>query len=365
MRNILLITISSAIILAVFTGVMVLCNETVRSDDAPFGRTDISPEMLTAIDKGLDWLAKAQNPNGSWNCVVGYKLNEDYITDTASAEHVCITALACMAFMANGSTAEAGKYSENISKGLDFVLSCVRPNGYITKNGTRMYEHAFATLFLSQAAGMKKSQEVQEKLKLACDLIVRSQNPDGGWRYQPQPIDADISVTVSTLQALRAARNVGVMVPKETIDKAMKYIKNSVNPDGSFNYQAGGQFMTRTSFALTSCGIVSLYSAGEYNSPLISRGLEFLRNNTRYRLIWGNYHYFYGHYYGAQAMYQAGGKYWEEYFISTNGRGVRDEIIGQQMNDGRWADDVGPTYATAMACLVLQVPFEYLPIFQK
>jgi hypothetical protein len=44
---------------------------------------------------------------------------------------------------------------------------------------------------------------------------------------------------------------------------------------------------------------------------------------------------------------------------------VRDEILGERMDDGGWADDVGRTYATAMALIVLQMPFEQLPLFQK
>jgi hypothetical protein len=188
-------------------------------------------------------------------------------------------------------------------------------------------------------------------------VIIRSQNRDGGWRYQPYPKDADISVTVSTLQALRAARNVGIAVPKKVIDRAMDYIYRSAQPDGSFKYQL--VVGTRTSYALTACGVVSLMSAGEYNSVRVRNALTYLRTH-RGELGWGMFHYFYGHYYAAQAFYQAGERLWREYF-----RWVSQEIVSQQKPDGHWEDDVGPTYATAMACLILQIPNEYLPIFQK
>ena len=46
---------------------------------------------------------------------------------------------------------------------------------------------------------------LRDALERAVALIVSSQNDQGGWRYEPRPADADISVTVMQLVALRAA----------------------------------------------------------------------------------------------------------------------------------------------------------------
>jgi hypothetical protein len=208
---------------------------------------------------------------------------------------------------------------------------------------------------------MTKRPDVKDKLRRAVDLLVFAQNKEGGWRYQPTPIDADLSVTVSCLQALRGARNTGISVPIETIDRAMRYVRACATRYG-FNYQRSDDYTfndTRITYPLTACGVVAMYSAGLYNSREIQDGLRYLRENRR-RLHWGRYHYFYGHYYAAQAMYLAGPAYWEEYYPR-----VRDEIINGQQPDGGWKDDVGRTYATAMACVVLQMPCEWLPLFMK
>lgn len=71
-------------------------------------------------------------------------------------------------------------------------------------------------------------------------------------------------------------------------------------------------------------------------------------------------HYFYGHYYAVQAMWTAGGKYWMEWFPY-----IRDQLLETQLPNGSWADAVDSHYATAMACIILQVPNNYLPILQK
>jgi serine/threonine-protein kinase len=71
--------------------------------------------------------------------------------------------------------------------------------------------------------------------------------------------------------------------------------------------------------------------------------------------------YFYGHYYAVQAMWHAGGRYWREWFPA-----IRDELLGRQAQDGSWPDlTVNSEYGTAMACIVLQMPNGYLPIFQR
>lgn len=327
-------------------------NLSVQSDNV------VNPKIKSAVEKGLNWLAKNQNENGSWTCKIGCKLNEDYISNEVN-DNVAVTALAGLSFMAHGNTPTRGKYAKNVARALDFILACVRDSdGYITKHGSRMYEHAFATLFLAEIYGMSPRDDVKAKLKKAAELIMQSQNKEGGWRYQPTPIDADISVTVTTLQSLRSARNIGVSVPKEVIEKAMKYIHNSANPNGSFKYQLTGD--SRTTSALTAAGVVALMSAGEYDSRAVKNGLEYLSGRIPPLNDKPPYHYFYGHYYIAQAMYQGGKKYWEHY-----SQIMHRDVLNAQQEDGHWEDDVGETYATAMATLILQVNSEYLPIFNK
>jgi hypothetical protein len=69
--------------------------------------------------------------------------------------------------------------------------------------------------------------------------------------------------------------------------------------------------------------------------------------------------FFYGQYYAVQAMFLAGGKYWAGWYP-----GIRDELIDSQERDtGGWGGEVDPTYCTAMALIILQMPNRYLPVF--
>src|SRR6202042_353670 len=104
--------------------------------------------------------------------------------------------------------------------------SC-QQSGLIASDGSQgpMYGHGFATLFLAEVYGITGDEAVKEKLQKAVNIIVKSQSAKGGWRYTPEPIDADVSVTVFQVMALRAARNAGIAVDANVIAKAIKYIR--------------------------------------------------------------------------------------------------------------------------------------------
>jgi hypothetical protein len=119
-------------------------------------------------------------------------------------------------------------------------------------------------------------------------------------------------------------------------------------------------------FARTAAGVVALYSAGVYQGPEIERGLRYLMqfkpNQAFPRHAVHDLHYFYGHYYAAQAMWTAGGTYWAEWYPA-----IRDELIARAgaRTDGGWPDSICSHYGTAMACIILQIPNNYLPILQR
>ena len=222
-----------------------------------------------------------------------------------------------------------------------------------------MYAHGFGALFLAEAYGMTRRPEIREKLEKAVKLIVDTQNGEGGWRYQPIKSDADLSVTICQINALRAARNAGIFVPKETVEACIRYVKQSQNPDGGFRYMLSGG---ASAFPRSAAGVVALYSAAVYDAKEVDAGIAYLRNhaNEVRGMGRGNGHYFYGQYYAAQAMWIRGGEDWNQWYPT-----IRDEMIRKQMTQGSWNDSFGNEYGTAMALIILQVPNNYLPIFQR
>ncbi len=325
----------------------------------------ITPEAQRAIDHGLKFLEADQHANGSWG-------------QGTYAGNVAVTSLSALALMAGGNQPGRGKYGKCVDRALEYLLNCEAQSsepGLLTsiggpQNGI-MYNHGFGTLFLAEAYGMvaKKDQQkrVREALERAVALIKKAQNQTfGGWRYDTRGDSSDISVTICEIMALRSARNAGIKVEKSIVDKCVEYVKKRQNPDGGFAYMTNGGSL----FPRSAAGVVALYCAGIYEGKEIDSGLNYLMqfkpngqvNSYRARGM-NEIHYFYGHYYAAQAMWTAGGKYWQEWFPA-----VRDDLLARQRasNDGSWQDHmVCADYATAMACIILQIPNNYLPIMQK
>lgn len=315
------------------------------------GNEFVTPEAQAAVDRGLAWLAARQHQNGSFG-------------SAQYRENVAVTSLACMAFLSAGHTPRRGVYGNTVQRGIEFVLSRTRPNGFIIEEESAshgpMYGHGFSTMFLAEIYGMSPSNDVRQKLDRSVRLIVATQNKEGGWRYQPRTEDADVSVTVAQVMALRAARNAGIFVPKETIDRSMEYVKACQNPDGGFAYQ-----LTRrreSQFPRSAAGVVALYSAGIYEGQELQNGLEYLMQHLPQGDVYRyESNYYYGHYYAVQAMWHAGGDHWRRWYPA-----IRDELIRRQLPSGAWPDTyICHEYGTAMALLVLQMPNNYLPIFQR
>lgn len=345
---------------------------------------EITAEQEEAVRRGLANLAGQQNEDGSWTGRVGFKLNNGY-KYTDQRGHVGVTAMAGMAFLAGGFVPGRGEYGPEVERALSFILSSVQEDGFATWGGTRMYSHAFAVLFLAEIYGMTHREDVRLKLQKAVDFIVTSQNEEGGWRYVPLARESDMSIVVCQVLALRAARNIGIRVPKTTIDRAIRYVVNSAVTDshgasrhpmyrgdsivGTFHYQPDDH--SRTSFPLTAAGVTALNGLGIYSSELIDKGVEYLQKNLdTFNRYWGgrrgsstgHYFYWYGHYYGVQAMYTHGGHEWEKYFST-----VREHLLDLQRPDGSWPNGIGPgdAFGTATAVLILEIPYCFLPIFQR
>jgi hypothetical protein len=309
----------------------------------------VTPAAQRSIERGLKWLAGRQHDDGSFGT-------------GQFRGNAAIAALAGMALVSGGSTPGRGPYGREVDRCVGFLLASSRPSGFIAGGDSvhgPMYGHGFATTFLAECYGMSPRFDLREKLARAVNIIVGSQNKLGGWRYQPVREDtADVSVTSCQIMALRAARNAGLFVPNETVDRAIGYLKRCQNADGGFRYmiEEGASAFPRSAAA-----VAALQSAGVYRGAEIAKGLDYiLRSAAADNSPRQEGYYFYGQYYAAQAVWQAGGQRWSRWYGAA-----RDELISAQSDNGSWQGTEGGECSTAMACIVLEMPNNYLPIFQR
>jgi hypothetical protein len=320
----------------------------------PRGDGGVDPAALgndpvdIAMDKGLQWLARIQQPDGSFSKITG------------------VNGLALMAFLGAGHVPGEGKYHAVVERGIRYIVNQQSPEGYLGDQSGRMYGHGMATLLLGEVVGMTydPQQAVKVALPKAVQVILNAQaipkapQHQGGWRYMPNSRDSDLSVAGWQMIALRAAKDAGIRVPKESIDAAIAYVKRCAHPNGGFGYTGPGQ-----SPSTTAVGMVSLQMAGEYDAPEVWKAADvFLRNP------WGgNVWFYYTVYYGTFAMYTCGGKYWQIWQDM-----LKRALIPLQREDGSWprgggteGGAGGEVYCTSMALLALSIQYHYLPAYQK
>jgi len=323
----------------------------------------IPPQVQSAVDRGLEWLAAHQDPRtGAW--LFGFE---------GEGPVAASTSLSAMAFMARGHVPGQGPYGENINHAIDCILNLQAPNGLLAHSvfDRPMYEHGISTVMLCEAYGMlddKRQKRAAAAISKAVALILAAQaipkDPDdqGGWRYHPDARDSDTSVTGWQLMALRGAANIGAPLPQRAIRDGIAYIKRrAVDTDtGGFAYT--GQ--SGSDAALAGTGILALELLGKHREPESIRAADYLRRNPITEV--GNGFYYYTVYYCAQAAWQLGGDYWTD----INGP-IRRSLLMKQQADGSWPvrgtneSMAGTAYGTSMAILALTVPYRYLPIYQR
>ncbi len=349
---------------------------------APTTPEIISPQVKSCVTKAVSWLLKQQQPAGHFS---EQKSNQqprrgDIPSHAAAMTSLAIMGLASVGHLPGGSSPE----SIAVHKGLKFIVDHVEPdeNGYLGRSDrSRMYGHGIMTLMLTEMLGMSPDEATDKKVREMAEkgikLILRSQQTPkseanrGGWRYEPSSSDSDISVTVWQLMSLRAAKNSGIEVPKEAIDKAIAYIKRSYRAerdsngqlkqmDAAFSYEPYGG---RQTFSTTSAGLLSLQVAGQYDIPeVLGSSNWLLKFPPEVNEPW----FFYGCYYYAQGMYQRGGDH-----AATARQKTEQMLVGAQSGEGAWfprngnEKSAGPVYATSLALLSLSVYHHFLPIYQK
>ena len=328
-----------------------------------FADDAVAPETEAAIDRGLKYLADKQTAEGTWPGNIG--------------KSSAVTSLATMAFLARGHTPGQGPYGDHINRSIDFVIKNQKANGLLSATNGTMYDHGASTVMLCEVFGMvddtrkpKLEAAIAKAAKVILDAqkVHKSDAEKGGWRYQINSPDSDISVTGWQLMALRGAANCGASVPKDALDDGVSYIKRLVShkhDGGGFGYQQrGSPNRARTGTGILSLELLGQHTAEQPHLPEALAGGDFLLKNP-----FGNgdeEYFYYTVYYTSQAANQLGGKYWDGIYPN-----LRKAVLARQKVDGSWPEgnggeqSAGKAYSTAMATLSLCVPYHYLPLYQK
>jgi len=319
--------------------------ESVDEENAP----ELNEAAAKAIDRGLKYLIQNQNPDGSWSMD-----NGDYA--------IAGTSLGLMAFMVEGHFPGFGEYGDALDRAKDYLIKRNQdsPSGSM---GVKMYEIGLFTIAMSELWGMTKdpedNKEIQTALERVVEIILRSQSPLGGWRYAPRP-DAgqDTSVTAMVFVSLASAREAGILVPNETIDRLTNYLRDHAFSEerGGFGYQGAGY-----TIACTAGGVYAAQLAGNRDTEWVEAALTTLENEPRMFSRKENGNFYYSHYYAMQAMVQSSDERYAKWYPQ-----IRDALIDLQKPDGSWVErEKDYPHKTPMAIITLGTPNRYIPVYQR
>lgn len=327
----------------------------------PAAVDEVDQKTAEKIEKGLDYLAKMQRNDGSFQ----------------SSVPVAAASLAGLSWLAWGDTPDRGKYSSNIQRAMEFIVKSTQRNGYICESrgysgASGMHGHGYGALFLAEVIGTsdhpEAMTEARDALERAVRLIEKTQNQYGGWNSSPSKDandDGSGAIAVMQITALRAAREVGMSIDTTTIEKAKKYLLEMTTSEGWYQYNYHMRTGGRSSSALTGAGMYMLGAFELYTNEKYGKGIKNLMNSAPFLKGsiaagdsgWSSW-YMYTAFYSSLAIFQHGGDEWRKWYPA-----MRDAILKQQQASGAWSDGYGGVY-TALALLTLELPFRYLPFFQ-
>lgn len=346
------------------------------SREALLGRYGGTKQTERAVAGALNWLARHQNPDGSWS-VHRYRTRckDQSCTGQGNTEaDAGGTAMGLLPFLGAGQTHRSpGPYKRQISKAVNWFISRQRPNGDLSAGTAhQMYSHGLAAIALCEAYGMTGDSHVGRAARSAVNFILKAQNAQGGWRYTANTNDSDTSVFAWEMMALKSATMAGISVDPMKVELARKWLDTvteggrDANFLGQFAYQRGRPPTPSMSAAAL---LIVQYTGAARNDPVIAGGLKYLQNNAPNLEDRDTYYW----YYATQVFHNVAGPEWDAW-----NRQMRRILIETQVRTGcatgswdpdkptgdLWGPLGGRLMMTSLSALTLEIYYRYLPLYK-
>jgi hypothetical protein len=350
-----------------------------------------------AVRGALEFLAKSQSPDGSWNAqaygagqrAVAPSVEALYRADTGKFADTAMTGLALLAFLGAGHTHnDGGPYAACVHRGLSYLCQQQFPSGDLsgrnqigqqpTVRYARMYSHGIAAIALAEAYALTQDQDLLVPVKSAVDYSLKAMNPrTGGWRYDfasEDPGDTSQfgwqamllnSASVSNAAPLGGHHRVLLQRFLDSVSTGKSgglAVYRNLNPPSRPASEQASVAMTAEAFAMrTMLGLpMSAQATLEAKQMLLSQ----LPGSSE-----PNFYYWY---YATLALFQS--QPHSEAWTLWN-QSIKRELLATQVSQGDdagswdprciWGGHGGRIYTTALGCMCLEVYYRYLPLYQS
>jgi hypothetical protein len=322
------------------------------------------------VAQSLKWLADSQRGDGSWPGRMG-----------SNNQKVAITCLGGMAFLASGSTPKAGPYAKNVTKCMKLALNLggkergMRSGRSGGANWNQVnWSLGYSGTFLGLLHQRHPDAAIRTKLQEIVTDICKNQEASGGWAHGPGGPNALNYLELEIMSnwcmlALGLAKQAGIEVPQETIDKGVAFIEKSTNGDGSVSYSPRKGQIGRGDPGRTGGAIVAFQSLGLHrhknmkkSTAFMTRGFDELHDGHVSPVM----HFLSG----GMAAHGVGGKTWRAFTTD-----FRREFLAARKPDGTFAArptkesksmgrnqdaGMGAPWITTSYLIIQQLPYGHL-----
>lgn len=332
--------------------------------------------VSVSIGDGLRWLATHQSPDGHWDCDGFMRMDATGVACDGGGigtYDIGVTGLALLSLLGDGNTIGTGPYSSCVRKAVIWLESQQNSEGRFG-NGSHfdfIYDHAIATYAMCEAYGTSRIAVVERPAQLAIDYLESRRHPQGGWRYTSGAPDSDVSITIWGLIAYRSARDFRLKIPRDALTAVATFLDFVTDPQtGRAGYSLRGEPPSRRgngfrfpgdkTESLTAIGLFGRFFLGQNprQVEVMKRAADtILARPIAWTPDQGNIDFYYW-WFGSQAMYQMGGKYWTSW-----SKGLK-RLPGHQRVDGNakgswdpvgvWGPYGGRIASTALTVLTLE-----------
>ena len=327
---------------------------TVRADEVL--PKHVNADTIKAVRAGLDYLAATQGSDGAGETPEGRPIRWRF------------PSLAGMAFLAHGNTPTRGHYAQQVQATIEYLLKLRQPSGlaHRPQPGHRAADARawLRLMFLACVYGMETKESTRARIKdvvqNAVELTAKGQSGAGGWTYIPGAGDEG-SVTVTQVQALRAH------ITPDSPFRAARSKRRCTTSSGAARPKGASAIRWRSGggprLAISAAAVATLYNAGEYDAPVAERCLEY---------VWQNFK-------AHERLEQRGRArlllppvrlarllHGRRPVLGRLFPGTRDELLKKQdKEDGRGTGTASARPTARHRLIILQLPYKYLPVFQR
>ena len=346
----------------------------------PSSSSGASANYQNAVKRGLEWLARHQLPDGSWNfdhsraenCTCGDPGTMTGCTNGA-------TALGVLPFLGTGQTHREGSYKKIIGSGLLYLCRNMKADpqlgGSLWQEEGGMDAHGLASLCLTETYAMTKDRNLKRPAQAALLFSQNAQDPgSGGWGYSPGEY-GNTQTTTLQLLLMRSGWRGFLCTSAQCVENGMAFLDLTAQEDGAFyGCAAPGKEFESTAAAL----LARIYCDGwTADHPALRKGVEWIVETGPTENVRSNF-------YATILIRQHRGDAWEKWHTELGERLVESQIADGSHADGSWdpigvsgeSDGVsgessrhwresgGRLYTTAFSLMTLEVYYRHMPIYQ-